>query len=148
MAFEGFSEQPYIPTKGDVPTIGYGATRYEDGTRVTLADPPITRHRAEELARNLLSVDEQRFRASIPGVYLHQDEYDLYLDFVGQYGIGTWRNSSMRRHLLARNYVAACNALLLYKFSAGYDCSTPGNRICSGVWARQLERHDQCMGAQ
>lgn len=138
----------HIPTKDDVPTIGHGATRYEDGTPVRLTDPPITRQRAESLARNLLSADERRFRASLPGVRLHQAEYDLYIDFVGQYGIGNWRNSSMRRHLLASDYVAACNALLRYRYAAGFDCATPGNRRCPGVWTRQLERHRKCMAAQ
>lgn len=139
---------PHIPTQGDVPTIGHGATRYEDGTPVRLTDPPITRQRAELLARNLLSADERRFRASLPGVRLHQAEYDLYVDFVGQYGIGNWRGSSMRRHLLASEYAAACNALLRWRYAAGYDCSTPGNRRCAGVWDRQKERHRKCMEAQ
>ena len=139
---------PHIPTQGDVPTIGHGATRYEDGRPVRLTDPPITRARAEALARNLLSADERRFTASIPGVALHQAEYDLYVDFIGQYGIGNWSKSSMRRHLLAGDYVAACNALLRYRYAAGYDCSTPGNRRCAGVWARQQERHRKCMAAQ
>lgn len=139
---------PHIPTKGDVPTIGHGSTRYEDGTKVKLTDAPITRERAVQLARNLMSEDEARFRASLPGVKLHQEEYDLYIDFVGQYGIGNWRSSSMRRHLLANNYTAACKALLLYKYSAGYDCSTPGNKRCYGVWERQLKRYNACMAVQ
>ncbi|WP_369326499.1 glycoside hydrolase family protein [Alcaligenes nematophilus] len=139
---------PHIPTKGDVPTIGHGSTRYEDGTRVKLTDAPITRDRAVQLARNLMSEDEARFRASLPSVKLHQEEYDLYIDFVGQYGIGRWRSSSMRRHLLASNYKAACKALLLYKYSAGYDCSIPGNKICYGVWDRQLKRYNACMAVQ
>lgn len=139
---------PHIPTKGDVPTIGHGSTRYEDGTKVKLTDSPITRERAIQLARNLMSEDEARFRASLPGIKLHQEEYDLYIDFVGQYGIGRWRSSSMRRHLLAGNYTAACKALLLYKYAAGYDCSTPGNKRCYGVWDRQLKRYNACMAAQ
>lgn len=143
---------PYIPTKGDVPTIGHGSTRYEDGTPVKLTDKPITRQRAEQLARNLMSVDEQRFRASIPGVRLFQEEYDLYMDFIGQYGIGNWRVSSMRRELLAGNYQAACDALLAWRKAAGYDCSTmiagKPNKRCWGVWERQLIRHSNCMAAQ
>lgn len=145
---EGFSPAPVIPTKGDVPTIGHGSTHYEDGTPVRLTDPPITRERAAILARALMGEDEKRFRASLPGVKLYQAEYDLYLDFVGQYGIGKWRKSSMRRNLLAGNYVAACKALLKYRYSAGFDCSTPGNKRCPGVWTRQLKRYDACMGAQ
>lgn len=139
---------PHIPTKGDVPTIGHGSTRYEDGTPVKMTDPPITRERAEQLARNLMSGDERMFHASLPDVKLHQEEYDLYLDFVGQYGIGTWRKSSMRRHLLSGDYLKACNSLLLYKYAAGFDCSTPGNKRCGGVWKRQLERNQKCLDAQ
>lgn len=151
-ASEGFSNAPHIPTKGDVPTIGYGSTQYEDGTKVKLSDKPITKQRAEQLARNLFSKDEVRFRASIPGVELYQEEYDLYLDFVGQYGIGNWRSSSMRRHLLKGEYEQSCKSLLKWKRAGGYDCSTtingkPNNR-CWGVWVRQKERHSKCMAAQ
>lgn len=149
---EGFTPQPVIPTKGDVPTIGHGSTKYEDGTPVKLADPPITRKRAEQLARNLLSQDEARFRASLPGVSLTQGEYDLYVDFVGQYGIGNWRVSSMRSRLLAGEYRRACDALLMWRKAAGYDCSTlvngEPNKRCWGVWDRQLKRHAKCIGEQ
>ena len=37
-ASEGFTETAVIPTKGDVPTIGHGSTRYEDGTKVKMGD--------------------------------------------------------------------------------------------------------------
>ena len=148
IASEGFTPGPVIPTKGDVPTIGHGSTRYEDGRPVKLTDPPITRKRAAELARNLHSEEEQRFKASLPGVLLTQGEYDLYVDFTGQYGIGNWRASSMRRYLLAGQYRKACDALLRYRYAAGFDCSTPGNRRCHGVWTRQQERHAKCIAAQ
>jgi GH24 family phage-related lysozyme (muramidase) len=147
-ASEGFTATAEIPTKGDVPTIGHGSTRYEDGTPVELTDPPITRERAAILARNLIRVDEQALAASLPGVSLYQEEFDLYLDFIGQYGIGNWRKSAMRRELLAGRYVQACDALLLWRRAAGYDCSTPGNKRCWGVWERQLQRHAKCRGAQ
>lgn len=145
---EGFTPSPVIPTKGDVPTIGHGSTRYEDGTPVKMTDPPITRKRAAELAHNLHSQEEARFRASLPGVFLTQGEYDLYLDFNGNFGSGNWRGSSMRRNLLVGEYRKACDSLLLYKRAAGYDCSTPGNSRCPGVWTRQLERHQKCIAEQ
>lgn len=144
---EGFTSDAIIPTKGDVPTLGHGSTHYEDGSRVKMGDK-ITRPRADELARNLMKVDERRLSDSIPGVRLHQEEYDQYLDFIGQYGIANWNSSSMRRELLAGHYTEACNALLRYKFSAGFDCSTPGNRVCKGVWDRQLVRNSKCLAAQ
>ena len=148
VASESFSPTPIIPTINDVPTIGNGSTRYEDGTRVKLTDPAITQERAAILARNLMTQDEKRFAASLPGVDLHQEEFDLYMDFVGQYGIGNWRKSSMRRNLLKSQYIPACKALLKYKYSGGYDCSTPGNKRCAGVWTRQQARYKKCMEAQ
>ncbi|WP_339451571.1 glycoside hydrolase family protein [Pseudomonas sp. JAI120] len=146
-ASEGFTPVAVIPTKGDVPTIGHGSTRYEDGSPVRMGDT-ITPARAEILAINLNSQAEKQFAASIPGVKLHQDEFDLYMDFIGQYGIGTWRNGSPRKSLQAGNYAQACHDLLKYRFAAGFDCSTPGNKRCAGVWTRQLERHAKCMAAQ
>lgn len=146
-ASEGFTPVAVIPTKGDVPTIGHGSTRYEDGSPVRMGDT-ITPARAEILARNLNSQAEKQFAASLPGVKLHQAEFDIYMDFVGQYGIGTWLKGSPRRDLLAGNYAKACHDLLKYRFAAGFDCSTPGNKRCAGVWARQLERHAKCMAAQ
>ena len=146
-ASEGYTPVAVIPTKGDVPTIGHGSTRYEDGSPVRMGDT-ITPARAEVLARNLNSQAEKQFAASIQGVKLYQAEFDEYMDFVGQYGIGTWRKGSPRKSLLAGNYVQACNDLLKYRYAAGFDCSTPGNKRCAGVWTRQLERHAKCMAAQ
>ena len=146
-ASEGFTDTAVIPTKGDVPTIGHGSTRYEDGRPVRIGDT-ITPARAEVLARNLNSQAEKQFAASLPGVKLHQVEFDLYMDFIGQYGIGTWRKGSPRKSLLAGNYAQACNDLLKYRYAAGFDCSTPGNKRCWGVWSRQLERNAKCKAAQ
>lgn len=146
-ASEGYTPVAVIPTKGDVPTIGHGSTRYEDGSPVRMGDT-ITPYRAGILARNLNSQAEKQFADSLPGVALHQAEFDLYMDFVGQYGIGTWRKGSPRKSLLAGNYVQACHDLLKYRYAAGFDCSTPGNKRCWGVWTRQLERHAKCMEAQ
>lgn len=148
---EGFTPVAVIPTKGDVPTIGNGSTRYEDGSKVKMGDT-ITRTRAAELARNLMDQDAAKFAASMPGARLNQAEFDLYMDFTGQYGLGNWRASSMRREILAGNYAKACGNLLKYRFAAGYDCSTlvngKPNKRCYGVWTRQVERHAKCMAAQ
>lgn len=144
---ESYTTAAVIPTRGDVPTIGFGSTVYEDGRPVKIGDT-ITPARALVVASAHIGQDETRFRASLPGVKLFQEEYDLYLDWVYQFGTGNWSQSSMRRELLAGDYPAACHALLRYKYSAGYDCSTPGNKVCSGVWTRQLKRHAKCMAAQ
>jgi lysozyme len=151
MGAEGFRSKPYIPTQGDVPTIGYGSTVYEDGARVALSDPPITKERALQIVRNHKSKDEAMFRASLPGVKLTQGEYDLYMDFTYNFGIGNWRSSSMRTYLLQSEYLHACNALPAWRKQAGRDCSLSQNwgpKGCKGVWTRQLERQAKCLGEQ
>lgn len=144
---EGYTDKAIIPTKNDKPTLGHGSTVYEDGSEVKLGDR-ITPTRAIVLASNHLTREEQSFRRSLPGVKLHQGEYDLYMDWVYQYGTGRWWKSTMRQRLLAGEYRQACDALLLYKFSGGFDCSTPGNKICAGVWDRQQKRHAKCLSMQ
>lgn len=144
---EGYTDSAVIPTKNDRPTVGFGSTFHEDGSPVKLGDKT-TPVRALIKAQAHIGKEEKKFKESLVGAYLTQVEYDLYLDWVYQYGSGAWNNSSMRRHILAGNYKKACDSLLLYKFSGGYDCSTPGNKRCAGVWTRQLKRHELCMSVQ
>jgi GH24 family phage-related lysozyme (muramidase) len=144
---EGYTDTAVIPTKNDRPTIGHGSTVWEDGKPVKMGDK-ITPVRALFLAQDHLAKEEIIFRQSLPGVQLYQTEYDVYINWTYQYGTGAWSKSSMRSNLLIGNYSGACKALLLYKFSGGYDCSVPGNKVCSGVWTRQIARYNQCMGAQ
>ncbi|WP_293222283.1 lysozyme [Ottowia sp.] len=167
---EGYTDRAVVPTQGDRPTVGFGSTFNEDGTPVKPGDTT-TPVRALIKAQAHLSREETMFRTSLPGVALSQGEYDLYMDWLYQYGSGAWLKSGMRRELLAGNYRAACDALLDYrKLSSDqkegpgwvvsrrnaqgqptrweFDCSTPGNRVCRGVWTRQLERHKKCMELQ
>lgn len=167
---ENYTGTAIIPTQGDRPTVGFGSTFHEDGSPVKMGDTT-TPVRALIKAQAHITKDEAAFRASLPGVALHQGEYDLYMDWVYQYGMGAWRSSSMRRELLAGNYKPACDGLLDYRKLTSarqegpgwvvskrdaqgrptrweFDCSTPGNRVCRGVWTRQLERHQKCMELQ
>lgn len=151
IAYEGFTASPVIPTKDDVPTIGHGSTQYESGQPVKMTDPPITRQRARELAVNLLEDKYARcVRNSLGDTLVHPVEWEQAVDFAGQYGCYRWEQSSMRRETQAGNYAQACDAYLLYRFAAGYDCSTlvngQPNKRCWGVWDRQLKRHAACTG--
>jgi len=149
-AHEGYSPTVVTTAADPVPTGGFGSTKNELGKplKVGEAMPPV---RALVVLRAHVSRDEAAFKASLPGVKLTQGEYDLYMDFVYQYGIGRWNNSDMRAELLAGDYRAACNALLKYRYSNGRDCSDPvaggwgKSWGCKGVWTRQQERHQKCI---
>ncbi|KRI46531.1 lysozyme [Acinetobacter pittii] len=144
--YEGFTSSPVIPVKGDKPTIGIGSTKYENGTPVKMTDKPISKERAVQIAKAHISKDEAYFRSSLPGVKLSQVEYDLYLDFMYQFGQSAWSGSSMRRLILQGQPRQACDALLKWKYVAKRDCSIRSNG-CYGVWTRQVDRYQKCVGA-
>jgi lysozyme len=144
---EGYTDRAVIPTKGDVPTYGFGSTTREDGTPVRMGDRT-TPVKAVNRTLAYLQGAEAEMRTTLGGVELTQGEYDLYLSWRYQYGAARWRQSTMLRELRAGNYSAACEALLLYKFSQKRDCSKPENwgpRGCKGVWDRSVENHAKCI---
>lgn len=143
---EGWTERAIVPVKGDVPTVGPGLTKRSDGSPVRMGD---TIRPIEGATRSLAHIqqDEAGIKRCVTAP-LHQAEYDLMVDFGYQYGVSALCKSSIVRHANAGDYRASCEAYLLYRFVAGYDCSTPGNRRCAGVWTRSHKRHQRCMEAQ
>lgn len=151
VSHEGYVEKAMVPTQGDRPTLGFGSTFHEDGRPVKMGETT-TPVRALVKAQAHITKEEKTFRESLAGASLHQAEFDLYMDFVYQYGTGAWSGSSMRRHILAGDHAQACHALLQWRRAGGYDCSTliggQPNKRCWGVWERQLQRHQKCMAVQ
>ncbi|MGR2824241.1 lysozyme [Acinetobacter sp. 1124_18A] len=145
IGYEGYSSKPYLDS-GKVATIGIGSTKYENGTTVKMTDKSITKDHAIEISKAHISKDEVAFRKSLPGVKLTQTEYDVYLDFVYNFGQSNWNQSSMRRLLLQNKPRQACDALLKWKYVAKRDCSIRKNG-CYGVWVRQQDRHQKCLSA-
>lgn len=146
IGYEGYKSKPYLDS-AKVPTIGIGSTSYENGTKVKMTDKSITKERAVEIAKAHIAKDEAAFRKSLQGVKLTQTEYDVYLDFVYNYGQASWNGSSMLRNLKAGQYKQACASLLKYKYVAKRDCSIRSNG-CYGVWTRQQDRYSKCIGVQ
>lgn len=144
-AKEGYTPKATIPVKGDVPTIGHGTTVYPSGVRVKMSDPAITRKQAFDYLKYHMDKDSVPFNKTLQGVKLSQKEYDLYFDFVYQFGIANWRSSSMLSSLKKGDYIQACESLLKWKYVAKRDCSIRSNG-CYGVWTRQQERHKICIG--
>lgn len=138
---EGYSDEVIIPVKGDVPTLGFGTT---DGVHDGDKTDPV---KAVQRALN----DAQKFQGAIKKcvkVPLHQVEYDIYTDLAYNIGSGAFCNSTIVKRLNEEKYVEACNAILLFKMQKGFDCSTPGNKRCYGIWADRLRIHKQCIDAQ
>lgn len=141
---EGTVLVPYKDSVG-VATIGTGTTVYPNGQKVKMTDPKITPKQATEYLKFHINKDAKNFNKTLLGVPLSQTEYDLYMDFTYQFGTGAWSQSSMLRNLKQGKYVQACNSLLKWKYAAKRDCSVRSNN-CYGVWTRQVERYNKCMG--
>lgn len=98
--FEGLYLQPYLCPAG-VPTVGYGATYYEDGTRVTLRDPAITRERAEALLFwHVRNVYLPVVRKLCPNIDT-PERLAAIIDFAFNLGTTNLRTSTLRKRILA-----------------------------------------------
>jgi lysozyme len=95
--FEGLSLKPYLcPAK--IPTIGYGNTFYEDGTKVAMDDKPITIKRAEMLLK--LIVD--KFAIGVEKVLkvpLEQNQFDAVVSFSYNVGLGSLKSSTLLKKI-------------------------------------------------
>ena len=73
-----------------------------------------------------------------------------FTDMGYNIGLPALKKSSMIREANNGRLKQACDAILRYKYitrsGTKYDCSTPNNKICYGLWVRRLELHDMCLG--
>ena len=118
LQFEGLRLRPYLCSAG-VPTIGVGATRYLDGRRVTLADPPITQ--AEAMAMLRESVRREYLPAVLrlcPGADTAPRVAAL-VSFAFNLGVGALRSSTLRRRVNAGDWPGAQRELLRWTRGGG-----------------------------
>ena len=101
VAWEDYRGHAYIPTPGDVPTIGFGTTEgVKLGDTIT---PPVALHRALK--------DVQKFEGAIKRcvrVPLHQYEYDAYVMLAYNIGETAFCGSTLVKLLNAGDYAGAC----------------------------------------
>ena len=143
---EGYRETAYIPTRGDVPTLGFGSTTRLDGTPVQMGDRTDPVQALQRKARDI-----EKFEGALKTcvrVPLYQAEYDVYVDHAYNIGSGAFCSSTIVKRLNAGDYAGACDAILMWRRVGRQDCSEPGNRICWGLWERRLAAHAKCMEAQ
>lgn len=128
---EGYSDRAYLPTKNDVPTIGFGTTAgVKMGDKIT---PP------QALARALSDV--QKFEGALKRcvtVPLHQHEYDAYVSLAYNIGATAFCSSSLVRKLNAGDYAGACREILRWDKQAGY--------VLRGLTVRRQAEYKQCIG--
>lgn len=118
--FEGLYLTPYLCPAG-VPTIGYGATYYQDGTRVTLADLPITRTMAEDLLLwHVKTVYLPAVLKLCPAI-VHETpgRVAALIDWTFNLGAGNLRASTLRRRVNAAAWDLVPDELRKWNKAAG-----------------------------
>jgi len=93
--FEGLSLKPYL-CSANVPTIGYGNTFYENGTKVKLTDAPITKERAETLFKFLAD----KFAVKVVPLIkkpITQNQFNALVSFAYNVGVTALSNSTLLR---------------------------------------------------
>lgn len=103
--FEGFSAKPYKCPAG-VPTIGYGSTFYEDGTKVKMTDSPITEARGMDLLANVVNDFSKQVNKLIK-VEINQNQYDAIVDFAYNVGVANLASSTLLKKVNAKLFKEA-----------------------------------------
>lgn len=96
-SFEGFESKPYLDSV-KIPTIGFGSTYYENGTRVTLLDNPITK----EHALNMFKSIGDRFSLAVSNklsVKLTQNQFNACVSIAYNIGTGNFLSSTLLKKI-------------------------------------------------
>lgn len=90
---EGLRLKPYRDSKG-IPTIGIGNTYYENGNRVTMNDPAITKERAIELFKNVLDHYEVTVW-SVTRDDIIQNQFNALVSICYNIGVNGFKGSTL-----------------------------------------------------
>ena len=91
--FEGFLAKPY-KCPALIPTIGYGATYYPNGLKVTMSDKAITEAQASTMLMNMLRTYEKSVD-SFCRDDINQNQFDALCAFAYNVGINALKNSTL-----------------------------------------------------
>src|SRR5690606_21810939 len=116
---EGLRLNAYLDqAKPPVPTIGYGSTFYEDGTKVKMGDK-ITKERALELFANIAA----KFERGVDKVVtsnINQNQFDALVSLAFNIGLGAFEGSTLLRKVNANpNDPSIKQAIESWKFAGG-----------------------------
>jgi len=98
-SFEGFRSAPYL-CPAQVPTIGYGTTRYYNGIKVSMSDLPITKEKAVEYLMNDVHTFELAVDAMAVDV-ITQNQFNALVSFAYNLGQNALKNSTLLKKVNA-----------------------------------------------
>lgn len=136
--FESLSLKPYLDSV-NVPTIGYGATFYQDGSKVTMFDKPLTVKEAEELLAFHLEEFESCVDDNLKEKELTQNQYDALVSFAFNLGCGNLKNSTLIKKV--KN-----NPLDKTIYNEFLKWNKAGGKVLRGLTRRRIGEADMYIG--
>lgn len=124
--------KPYYCPAG-VPTIGWGTTRYPNGVRVKINDPPIGQATATSYLAHELNEDEAAFDR-YTAVRLHPLSRGAIVSFIYNCGAGAYRGSTLRRKINDRLWSDVPRELAKWRLGGG--------RVLAGLVRRRAAEAD------
>ena len=112
-------------------TIGYGTTRFPDGTPVSQATDPITREQAAFLLRYEVGRCENSALVLSPNLSLYPARLAAITSFIYNLGSGRYKASTLRRKINAGDFQAASQEINKWVWGGG--------KKLPGLIARRLE---------
>lgn len=115
--FEGFFSRPYL-CPANVPTIGFGSTRWFDGARIVMDSRTINR----EDATRLLQMELHHIESAIPRLIkapLTQNQFDALASFTFNLGSGRLQSSTLRSKINRLNYQGAADEFPKWRKAGG-----------------------------
>jgi len=114
---EGYMSKPYLCPAG-IPTIGYGSTRYADGTKVKLTDPPISMDQADAIMRATLVEYENAVNRYVT-VQIAQHQFDALVDFAYNCGAKNLLMSTLLKKINAVDFLGAAREFNRWVYANG-----------------------------
>jgi len=97
--FESYMAKPYKDIAG-IPTIGFGATYYQNGKRVTMDDPAIKLECAHDLKAFHIQDAEKAVHKLVTS-NLNQNQFDALVSWTYNLGEGNLKTSTMLKKINA-----------------------------------------------
>jgi len=99
---EGWSSCPYLDSV-KIPTIGYGSTYYENGAKVTMQDPCITKDQGMAIMLHTLNKDFLPGIMKVLKVPVNQNQLDAICSLVYNIGSGGFSASTVLKRINSKD---------------------------------------------
>jgi lysozyme len=130
--WEGFRDRAYDDGVG-VQTIGFGSTEgVKHGDTITV-------ERALVKLGADVSKHEQGLRECVALIPLYQHEWDAFVSWTFNVGVGAACGSTLVKKLRSGDYAGACKELLRW--------DRAGGRVLRGLTLRRQSEYQRCIGA-